>query len=290
MNELVTIATITMQVTNEKKRNLDKYIQYIDQASESGAKLIVFPEKSLQGIVSNLNDREQVEYYYQNAEPVPGESTNLLLEKANEKTIYIVFGLTELVSTPALPLLFNSAVLLGPEGLVGIFRKVHLVGDEIQIFQSGSSWPVYQTSNGLVGMLICFDVVFPEATRVLTLNGAELLIMPTAWPKQYSRGYDLMTRVRAMENHRWFISSGQIGSCGQSETEYYGHSRIIDPAGRVIAEAAEEGMIVASINVKETIRRHQSNIAYYALSRRAPATYKTLIQPICPEKGEKQSE
>jgi predicted amidohydrolase len=268
-----------MNVVHDKEENLAKYMQYIDEAAAQGVRLIVFPEQSLQGYLYGLDHSftaEELDYHYRNAEPIPGESTNKLVEKAREKSMYIVFGLTEERQGAFSPLLLNSAVAVGPEGLVGVYRKVHLPGDERHIYRRGDSWPVLETELGRLGMLICWDAAFPESARELTLRGAEILVMPTAWPKGASGHYDLFTRARAAENCRWFIAANQVGKCDKGQMEYYGHSRIVDPRGMIVADSGEEeGLTVVTIEVKEGITRCQNSI-FYALQWRVPTMYKRI--------------
>ncbi len=279
-NEQVTVGAVSMRVVHDKEQNLAKYLDFIDRAAAQGVRLLVFPEQSLQGYLYNLDHgftREEMDYHYANAETVPGESTEALMERARAKDMYIIFGMTEKMEAGFVPFLFNTAVLVGPQGLLGSYRKVHLPGDERHVFGRGDDWPVFDTDLGRVGMLICWDQLFPESTRELTLQGAEVLVMATAWPQRFSYGYDLMTRARAAENHRWYISSNQVGRCDKGEQVYYGHSRIVDPRGRIIAETGddEEGMALATIDVKEGIRRQQSNI-FYTLQWRVPSSYRRL--------------
>jgi predicted amidohydrolase len=285
----VRVAAVAMRAIHDKDANLSRYLEFIDRASQEGVRLLVFPEESLQGYIYGLDHtftEEELDYFHRSAEPVPGPTTRLLAERAMERNMYIVFGMTEVVERDFAPFLFNTAVLVGPEGLLGIYRKVHLVGDERHIFTPGDGWRVFPTEVGRLGLLICWDMAFPEASRVLTLQGAELLVMPTAWPKEVAERYDIFTRARAAENHRWFIAANQVGPSDRGDIECWGHSRIVSPGGHILAETGdgEEGMALATIRVEHALRRHQNNI-FYTLKWRKPQLYQRLSdeRPYIPE-------
>lgn len=282
----VTIATTCMNVVFDKKKNLEKYFRFIDEAAAKGADLIVFPEQSLQGYLFNMVSfkLETMEYQHANAELVPeGESTQLLIEKAKEKNIYIVWGMTER-DKDRVDVLYNSSVIVGPEGFIGVYRKVHQPMDEIHVYYPGDKWPVFDTKLGKIGLLICYDKSFPESTRELALNGAEILIMSTAWPlsqvgadpnTDYCKYlYDLYDCVRAAENQCFFISSNHSGISG--DHEYCGFSRIVGPNGCVITETGpEERMALATVDVKAQIvkARTMDFLSLSQLKDRKPWTY-----------------
>ncbi len=164
--------------------------------------------------------------------------------------------------------------------MLGVFSQVHLPGDERHIFRRGDSWPVVQTPLGRLGTLICYDQMFPESTRELTLGGAEILVLCTAWPIFLRHQYDIFSKARAAENHRWYICSNQVGRCDRGDMEYYGHSRIIDPRGRVVAETGdgEEGLALATIDVEADIAK-QRNTIFYTLQWRVPESYRLVADP-----------
>jgi len=288
MGNEITIATVCMNVTYNKSKNMEKYIKYINMAAEKGAKLIVFPEASLQGYLHNVKHFkiEAVKYQYSNAEEIPnGISTQKLIEKAKEKDIYVIWGMTERALKEGIDKIFNTSVLVGPEGYIGKYRKVHLPRDEVHVFYPGDGWSVYETNIGKMGMLICYDKTFPEPCRELALQGAEFLIMPTAWPLSKQGGdpnveednqtyiYNLFDKVRAAENQCWFISSNQVGING--DHDFLGQSRIVAPNGRVISESGyEEGIVTANINVKEAILNERMELNF--LKDRQPRTYTNI--------------
>ena len=264
MGEIV-IATVSMHVVYDKEKNLETYFKYIDEAADKGAKLIVFPETSLQGYLDNLGvfKKSTVIYQHENAETVPeGASTQALIRKAKEKDIYIIYGMTE-KDQNQVGVLYNTAVLVGPEGYIGKYRKVHLPMDEAHVFYPGKEINVFDTGIGKIGMLICYDKNYPEVARILAAKGAELIVMPTAWSldengadpeTNYSvYAYDLLDKVRAMENQAIFISSNQIGATG--DIDFFGRSRIVSPLGVVLSEILyEEGIATYRMDVKKEVQ------------------------------------
>lgn len=282
MAESFTVAAAAMQVMHNKSSNLEKYRWFIEQAAAGGADLLVLPEASLQGFLFHLDHRfdpEESCYHWENAEPVPGSSTDIIAEWAAEKSMYIVFGLFERVDHPATPLLHNSAVLVGPGGYVGTFRKVHQPSEELRYYRPGRDWPVFKTALGNIGILICYDQCFPESARELTLRGADVLVIPNAWPgsdRPSNDRYDFYGRARAAENCRWTLQSNQVGPSDRGDFEYLGYSRIIEPTGAVASYTpeGEEGIAFAEISpTKLDPTRARSG---WCLQQRVPSTYTTI--------------
>ncbi len=273
-----TIATVNMHSVYDKAQNLAKYREFIRLAAERNVQLLVFPELSLQGYLYQTTPdwtlpAEELEYQYRNAEPVPGPVTEELESYAQQYQMYMILGLTEKCPSygGGTGILYNSAVLLGPEGVIGVYRKVHIPGGESHIFHSGRQFPVYETAIGRIGIQICYDKCFPEPSRIYSIKGADLLVMPTAYPKsgalvmngmtlteEYSGyTYDIFEKCRAMENQVWFISSNHVGLDPKGCFEFYGYSRIIHPSGVPIAEVGkEEGMAIAyGLDIKGEVLR-----------------------------------
>lgn len=153
-------------------------------------------------------------------EPIPGPTTQTLGAAAKSLHCYLVAGLLERVGQAV----YNTAVLIGRDGaVVGTYRKTHLPREEVEAgLTPGDSYPVFQTDFGTVGLMICWDLQFPEPARALALAGAEILLLPI-WG-----GSELLARARALENHVFLVSS-----------TYDMRSFILDPAGEVLAEATD---------------------------------------------------
>jgi predicted amidohydrolase len=296
--EKYVLATVSMQVVFDKAQNLARYLHYMDRAADVGARLLVLPEQSLQGYLHNAAElrMETLAYQHAHAEKVPdGPSTQLLIREAQKRNLYLVWGMTEVDPEQGPDVLYNTAVLVGPEGYIGKYRKIHQPLDELHIYWPGDEWPVFETALGRIGLLICYDKQFPEATRELALRGAHLLVMPTAWALSRVGGdpnperdyqtylYDLFDFTRAAENQLWFLSSNQYGRCG--DHDYLGHSRIVAPTGLSVAEVLyEEGMAYAEVDILGGIVRGRTteSLGYNAMRDRRPETYTAISRPRAP--------
>ena len=259
---MVKLATTSFPVVYSVEENLKTYVTYIEQAASQGAKLIVFPEQSLQGYLPTLDEvtEETRSYQTAHAEFVPeGASTQYLIGKAKEHDLYIVWGTTETDGEH----LYNTAVLVGPEGYVGKYRKVHQPGCESQIYTHGTRFDVFDTAIGKIGLLICYDKAFPESARELYVQGAEIICQPAAWPMAGDPSspddndpildiYNMYDKTRAAENAVFFISCNQCGSAGT--IHYCGHSRITHPFGMELACTGwGEGIVYAEADIQEAI-------------------------------------
>ncbi len=285
---LVTLATVCMTAEYDKARNLERMLRYIEQAAERHADFVALPELILQNYVWDRDGdfSEAKAYQMGNAETVPGPATRRIAQAAAELKMWIVFGLTERGEDAKL---HNTAVLVGPDGLKGSYRKVHLSAVEKLIWTAGNSWHVFDTPLGRIGMLICYDKAFPESARELVLQGTQILVAIGAWKMhgddptndQFGRLWDVYDLARAAENQRWLISSNQVGYDGRSRRNAYGHSRIVDPTGSILGEVGyEEGIVTRKVNIAGEIERADAGLLYgyeHAILRhRQPETYKHI--------------
>jgi predicted amidohydrolase len=289
----VTLAAVSMNVAHNKDANLEKYIRFIEEAASRGARLLIFPEVSLQGYLKKRgapSEPEVIEltrYYRQTAETVPGPSTELIGKYAARHNMYIQIGMAE--ATRAGQVFYNSAVLVGPKGVVGVFRKLHDRG-EWPVFCSGDEFPILETGLGKLGAFVCYDMCFPETVRMYAVRGAVIASMSTAWPLKdpniadpesdhYAYVYDTLTRAHAIANQVFFISSNQVGPTGRFN--YNGHSRIISPAGVVLADSGrEEKLITASVDIEHEIDIARTETLFFKnlLRDRRPETYGALLE------------
>ena len=262
------LATTSMNVVYDKHANLKKLLSFIDAAADQGADILVFPEQCLQGYLPSMTqlDLSHYRYQYDNAETVPdGAAVSAIISIAAKRGIYVVFGMTEKDAEFDYRL-YNTAVLTGPDGFVGKYRKVHRPLDELHMYYPGDEFPVFQTRIGRIGLMICYDKAFPESSRELALGGAEILVTPLAWPLAAHENasdpekdpcldeHRLYDRVRAMENQVLYISSNQFGLCGKSS--YLGNSNIVGTNGGILATTGyREGIAYAEVDIKKEIYR-----------------------------------
>jgi len=260
----ITIATVALQAFYDKERNVENILHQLSLAAKQGAELVVFPEQILQGYLTDTLafNIENVRWQFAQAEVVEtGAGIGRIRDAVKSLGIFAVVGMTERHPERE-EVLFNTVLLLGPDGEVGRYRKVHQPGDEKHVYYPGDDFPVFNTAIGRIGMLICYDKVFPESTRELALKGADIMIMPTAWalagdnddPELDSQvdSYTLFGRVRALENQCWMVESNLFGSHGN--LNYHGHSRIINPQGKiVVCTGFAAGIAIARVAVTAEI-------------------------------------
>lgn len=180
--------------------------------------------------------------------------------------------------------LFNSAVLIGPQGIVGHYRKVHLPWLGIDRFTSaGSGFPVFECGDCRLGINICYDCAFPESMRVLMLAGVDVVALPTNWPPTSGRTADVIPAARALENSVYLVVANRVGT--ERGFSFVGKSSICSPRGEILAAAAHdrEAIIHAEIDVALARRKHLINIPgvheVHRVKDRRPQFYQPLVLP-----------
>jgi len=227
-----------------KNANLAKIEELTQRAKAEGVDLAVFPEMCLTGYVL----RDEV---YTLAEPVPGPSTAKVEEIAKKTGIHIVFGLPEL-SEKTQATIYNTAVLVGPNGFIGKYRKMYLpthsVFEEKRYFRPGYEPAAFQTEIGNIGLTICYDVFFPEVFRLSRLKGAQLIICISASPAVRRSYFEVLTAARALENTCYLAYVNLAGV--EDGLQFWGGSRVVSPTGDVLARARydEEDFVFCEVD------------------------------------------
>lgn len=226
----VTVASVNLRPRNTagSEESVGQFVQAIANRVPKDADLIVLPEGiSVVGTSKSYGDV---------AEPIPGPTTITLGKVAKERNAYVVAGIYEKEGAT----LYNTAVLLDRKGdVVGKYRKVYLPREEVEAgLTPGVSYPVFRTDFGTVGLMICYDVFFPDPARALAAQGADLIAMPI-WG-----GDENLAKARAIENGVFLVSSG------------YDHpTYIMDPLGERLSQAREQGSIaLATIDLAKRYR------------------------------------
>ena len=246
------VAAVQMNcVMGDINENLRVAKKMILEAADKGAALVVLPELFDTGYRVEEKDREV-------ATSIPGKTTDFLEAICKERNIHVVGAIIEKIDNE----LFDTAVLVGPSGVVGKYRKTALWAAENNRFSKGThEYQVFDIGFCKIGLLICYEIGFPEAARVLTLQGADILLYPSAFGKSRYYAWDIASRARALENGNYVIACNRTG-IEKSETEFGGGSRIIAPKGNVLVQAAEEfEVIVAEVDL-ELIREQRDVIPY----------------------------
>jgi predicted amidohydrolase len=231
----------------DKARNTRKIKETVTNAKEQGADLVIFPELSLTGYVV----RDQI---YELAETIPGPSTEAVEKTAKETKTHIIFGMPEL-SEKTQSTIYNTAVLVGPEGLIGKYRKMHLpthsVFEEKRYFRPGYQSSAFDTALGKIGMVICYDIFFPEVTRLTRLQGAQLIVCISASPSVRKAFFETLTSARAIENTAFIAFVNLVGI--EDGLQFWGGSRLIGPSGKILARARydQEDLVVDEVDYED---------------------------------------
>lgn len=248
MKEKIKLALAQISSKREnKKENLKKIESLTVKAQEQGADLVVFPELALTGYVV----RDQI---YELAETIPGPSTQKIEEIAKRTGMYIVFGMPE-VSEKTKATLYNTAVFIGPEGYIGKYRKMYLpthsVFEEKRYFRPGYQAAVFGTPLGKIGLCICYDLFFPEVTRLARLKGAQLIVAISASPAVRRSYFEIITAARALENTAFLAYVNLVGV--QEGLQFWGGSRLVGPTGDVAVKAKydEEDFVICEVNYND---------------------------------------
>lgn len=207
--------------------NKEKNLQKVKEAiAKSNCDLVTLPELFSTGY--SFKDRNELQRY---SEPTPnGETTQYLIEIAKEKNCYIIGGIAEKDGDN----LYNSAIVVAPNGFISKYRKIHLFYKEKFIFQKGNlPLKIYDIEGFRVGTIICFDWIFPEACRTLALQGAYIIVHPSNLIKPWAQ---MAMRIRSIENRVYIILANRIGTEDRSgeKLKFTGKSQITSPAGDVL--------------------------------------------------------
>lgn len=246
MNKFI-VAAIQLDSQDDKKKNLETAAEFIKEAAARGAKLVALPE------TMNYIGPD----YIQNAEPIPGPTTNFFAELAVKLGIWIHCGSIPEMDDRDKP--YNTTALISPKGeIVAKYRKLHMFDVEIENGPSykesndnapGQEIVLAKTELATLGFSICYDIRFGEIYRLMALNGAQIIFTPACFTMNTGKDHwEPILRARAIENACYVVSPGQIGI--KPKLQAYGKTLIIDPWGNVIAKASDRpGYICAEIDL-----------------------------------------
>lgn len=226
----------TDPVFGDVRKNVASALELLDKAS---ADLYVLPELFNTGY--NFADVRELEPL---AEDASGSTYRSLADFASRKRCHIVYGFAEKADR-----LYNSATLVGPHGLIGLYRKVHLYYRENILFDPGNlGFPVYDLPFGSLGVMICFDWIYPEAARTLALRGAQLIAHPSNLVLPYCP--DAMV-TRCIENRLFAATANRVGreNRGGIDLTYIGMSQVVTPGGQILARLDKESSGTAVVDI-----------------------------------------
>ncbi|OLN32012.1 nitrilase-related carbon-nitrogen hydrolase [Desulfosporosinus metallidurans] len=274
MSRNVTIALAqTDSVLGDVTASCAKAEALIRKAASQGAQIVCLPELCTTGYRQDLLGDKLWELA-EPVEPTPGPTVTHFSSLAKELGLYIILPMIEQGTMPGI--VHNSAVFINKNGTVqGVFRKVHAFATERYYFTDGNSYPVFETEFGKVGIMICYDMGFPEVARVLTLQGAEIIFAPSAWCQEDEDVWDINIPARALENRVFLAAVNRVGS--EEDLVMHGKSKVVDTRGRTLVEAArfQEDLVCATVDLN-TLRQARHQTPY--LKDRKPHTYELITK------------
>lgn len=278
LEAVVKVACIQLEpIVGEKDRNILHSLDMIEKAADNGARLLVLPELANSGYV--FRSREEA---FDLAEEVPGGKTcEAWMAVAKKRNLYIVAGIAEREGDA----LYNSSVVIGPEGYVGTFRKVHLWNEENLYFEPGNlGFPVFSTPIGRIGTFICYDGWFPESYRLCALQGADIICIPTNWvpipgqdPKREAMA-NILVMGSAHSNSVFVAAADRVGT--ERGQLFVGQSLITSYTGWPIAGPAsdrDEEIIYAEVNLSDARRKRNWNEYNQILRDRRTDVYEEML-------------
>ena len=269
----VRVGLLQVHCNGTRAENLARAEKAIREAAGKGARVLLLPEVFHElFFITDLNQR-----YFETAEPIPGPITDMMSKLARELSVVIVAPIYELVERSVY---YNSAAVIDADGqLLGVYRKNHIplntIFYEKLYFKPGNlGYPVFNTCYGKIGILICHDRHYPEGARALALNGAEILLVPSATPdKSLSRKvWEKELAAHAVFNEYFVLGLNRTGQEGNYL--YYGHSVAFDPSGEMLGQAGSgEEIFIVDCDLDLITQRRR---AWQFFRDRRPDTYGIL--------------
>lgn len=271
----VNVALLQMDCSGERARNLARAEEMIREAAGKGAQIVLLPEIFHELFFITVLDMA----VFDKSEPIPGPITERMGKLAGELGVVIVAPVFESVGQSVY---YNSAAVIDADGgLLGVYRKNHIPLStkfyEKLYFKPGNlGYPVFETRFGRIGILICHDRHYPEGARALGLNGAEILLVPSATPTASLsvRVWEKELAAHAIFNEYFVAGLNRVGTEG--EYTYYGRSAMFDPAGEILCQAGTgEEVLVAACDLGAIVDRRR---AWQFYRDRRPDTYGVLTE------------
>ena len=264
----IRIAAVTFNsAVNRTSDNLDRMASWIKQAKDQAAQLICFPELNITGYSTKPEIKDC-------AESIPGPASERLVQMAHENQIVVLAGMAEKDEKGCI---FASHLVVRPNKISGIYRKIHISPPERSIFSPGNSVPLFEVDGVKLGIQLCYDAHFPELSTRMAVDGADIIFMPHASPRgtppEKFNSWMRHLTARAFDNGVFIVACNQVGE-NQTGLFFPGLAVVIGPSGKILGKDTTgcEGMLVADLKSDDLsdVRNHRMR---YFLPNRRPELY-----------------
>lgn len=284
----ITVASVAANFTRDLEQNYALIAQLLEDAREQNVQFVAFPEAAIGGYLSSLgNHGDTIQNTKRSMPPairLDGPEIKRVQELAGDTILTI--GFCELADDGETR--YNAAVCLDGGTIYGSYRKVHQPLGENMSYSAGDQYTAFDTPLARVGMQICYDKAFPEAARMLALDGAEIVVSMSAWPAartataenlqddRWTYRFNQFDIARALDNQVFWMASNQSGTFGS--LRYVGNAKVVDPGGNILATTLlGAGLAVSEIDIDETFRTMRGGM--FHLRDRRPDVYGPVIEP-----------
>jgi deaminated glutathione amidase len=248
------ISLVQMRTSVEKEKNLKTILKYIAQAARKNSVLCAFPEFMMCYTPSSQSSSQLASL----AEKINGDFVSAIAEAARHNSIQVIGTFYE--KSPKPNRVYDTSFLVNKNGkVVSKYRKIHLYDalgfkESKKLYPGSSVTEPIKTTIGMIGLMICYDLRFPEISRMLASSGSEVLVVPSAWVrgKLKEEHWIIINKTRAIENGCYVVSPDQVGNI------YCGRSLVVDPYGKVILDMKKEeglGTVVISLDQVKQVRK-----------------------------------
>ncbi|GAB33574.1 carbon-nitrogen hydrolase family protein [Gordonia otitidis] len=281
------VAAVAANFSRDLEQNYATIEHFVAEAKRAGVDFLVFPEAAIGGYLSSLgNHGDTIKNTTRSLPPaITLDGPEIQRVQAIVGDMVIAIGFCELADDGETR--YNAAAVLDGTHIYGSYRKVHQPLGENMSYSSGTRYGVFDTPVGRVGLQICYDKAFPEAARLMALDGAEIIASLSAWPAartataenlqedRWTYRFNLFDAARALDNQVFWIASNQSGTFGS--LRYVANAKVVDPGGNVLATTLlSEGMAVADIDIAETFTTMRGGM--FHLRDRRPDVYGPLTE------------
>ncbi|MHA0287632.1 carbon-nitrogen hydrolase family protein [Mycobacterium sp. C3-094] len=282
---MTTLAAVSANFTRDLDQNYALIASLAEEARAGGVDFLALPEAAIGGYLSSLgNHGDTIKTTTRSLPPairVDGPEIKRVQQLAGD--LVVAIGFCELADDGETR--YNAAALLDGGNVYGVYRKVHQPLGESMSYAAGTRYDVYDTPAGRIGLQICYDKAFPEAARVMALDGAQIIASLSAWPAartataenlqddRWTYRFNQFDIARALDNQVFWVASNQSGTFGS--LRYVGNSKVVDPGGNILATTLlGSGMAVADVDIDETFRTMRAGM--FHLRDRRPDVYGPL--------------